>query len=228
MRKLKVLGVLFAILMVFGITTVNAASMSSSDSKLLKKISDGAAEKARTMIEDIKVTTSVASDGKTVTIKLTSEQMADTMGNLSFKVTLKNNIVTYNAQDVENIELVFPYVLAAIIDNAEGKSTTTSDDATGVIESISNYSFSENGIEGTYSGGVLTYLKVDAAKMKLAGGYTSSSSSSSSSSSTTTTTTTTENPKTGVFVPVIGLSVLIVASVVCLIWISKKNVFKGF
>ena len=52
---------------------------------------------------------------------------------------------------------------------------------------------------------------------------------STSSSTTETTTKTTEtNPKTGVFVPVVGISVLIVASVVCLLWISKKNIYKGF
>ena len=71
-------------------------------------------------------------------------------------------------------------------------------------------------------------MKVDAKKISLAGEYSSSSSSSTTETTTTTTGDATENPKTGVFVPVVGLSVLIVASVVCLIWISKKNVFKGF
>ena len=227
MKKFKILGILLAVLMFFGVGTVYAKSMSSSDTKLLNKIVNGAKTKAQSLVEDIDVKAPVGSDGKTVNITVSSASMDLTV---TFNVTLANNIVTYNGSSDSNVAVVLPYVVAAIMDNVNGVTTTSSSDAESLINSISNYSFSENGIEGTTSDGELTYLKVDAAKMKLAGGYSSSSSSSSDSSSSSTEpkAETTENPKTGVFVPVVGLSVLIVASVVCLIWISKKNVFKGF
>ncbi len=125
------------------------------------------------------------------------------------------------------------YLLKAIA-KVQGESLTTSE----IRENLSTWTIENNGITGVYdtSSSKITKVSVYADCFNKAGNgnsclnSTSSGSNSSSSSTTntktTTTTTTVNNPKTGVFVPVVGISVLIVASVVCLVWISKKSVFK--
>ncbi len=224
MKKFRLLGILFAVLMVLGLTRVNAASMSSSDKTTLNNVASYSQSLARSELglDDITVSTSVKTDGQTVDVTVESSSMGLT---ITFPVTLKNNILTYNAVDVNNEGSVIPFLVAAVLNNSGEVKNASQSDANNVINNISGYSFSENGIEGTTEGGNLTYLKADVKTLKLSGGY---SSSTTTTETTTTTTETTDNPKTGVFVPVVGLSVLIVASVVCLVWISKKNVFKGF
>lgn len=204
----KLLGSLFSVLLVFCFALrVNA--LSSSDQKLLDSIRNNVQSIVDNEIGADQITIQTTASENTVTISLTG------MLEMSFNVTLKNNIMTYtNAAGDSNETLALGYVLKAITDT----------DGPTIINNSSSYTFNENGLELTTSSGNITSMKVDAKNATLAGGY----SSSTSTTETTTTTETTDNPKTGVFVPVVGLSVLIVASVVCLIWISKKNVFGGF
>lgn len=207
----KLLGGLLSVLLVFCFALrVNA--LSSSDTKLLNNIKSDVQSIVDNEIGEGQVTIGTTASGNTVTISLTG------ILEMSFNVTLKDNIITYsNASGDSNETLALGYILKAITD-VDGNT---------LINNSSNYTFNENGLEIVASSGNITSLKVDAKNATLSGGY-SSSTSTSTETTTEKTTETTENPKTGVFVPVVGLSVLIVASVVCLIWISKKNVFGGF
>ena len=205
----KVLGVVVSVLLVFCLA-VRVNALSTSDQKLLNEVKT----KAQELAGGMEVTTNIS--GNTVTISVPDISV-------SFNITLKDNIMTYDFGGDSNESLVMQFILDAILTLRNQGS-----DATTVLNNISSYSFKTHGIEGTADAGNATHLKVDAKKISLAGEYSSSSSSSTTETTTTTTGDATENPKTGVFVPVVGLSVLIVASVVCLIWISKKNVFKGF
>lgn len=97
--------------------------------------------------------------------------------------------------------------------NAVSKLQNQGKTAEEIKSNISSYTYAKNKIEGTVdSNGYYTYLKLDTNNINLSG---------SSSGGTTV------NPKTGVSIPVVGISLLIIGSVVCLIWVGKNNIFKG-
>lgn len=145
----------------------------------------------------------------------------------------KGNLLTYQPDSIgSNDTLVLNNLLGGIA-QVQGVSGYKPAD---FRNDIGTYTLENNAVEGTVnSDGKYTYLKLYADCFNLdgsgntcmsSGGSGSGGSSSEETTPSTTPSTPTENPKTGVFVPIVGISVLIVASVVCLIWISKKSIFK--
>ena len=163
-------------------------------------------------IENGKIT--ISADGRTLTTNYESNY----------------NHLTYNPDTIgSNDTTILTYLVKAVAEK-QGYDFN----ATTFKGNLSSYTLEKNGVKGAVdSNGKFTSLELYADCFNLDGTNTNCPASGSSTSTTTetrttTTTTTTkvDNPKTGVFVPIVGLSVLIVASVVCLVWISKKSVFK--
>ena len=131
-----------------------------------------------------------------------------------------DGVMTYNGDPSNSItDLVLENILNAVF-KLQNQNKTNTEFKEEVKGNSSKYTYAKNKIEATVnSTNNYTYLKVDTNNVNLAGTSNSGSSSSSTSNET--------NPKTGVFVPVFVISVLIIGSVICLIWIGKNNVFKG-
>ena len=131
-----------------------------------------------------------------------------------------DGVMTYNGEPSNSItDLVLENILNAVF-KLQNQNKNNTDFKEEVKGNPSKYTYAQNKIEATVNNtNNYTYLKVDTNNVNLAGTTTNNNTSSSTSTET--------NPKTGVFVPVFGISVLIIGSVVCLIWIGKNNVFKG-
>ena len=216
MKKFKLLGVLFILFVMFSFVTVNAKTLT------LREIVQQA-----------------EADNPGVTVTTDPDYNNDEInGNLTISAAGSTLTATYNSSTKEFVfvpagsttssgeDQILGVILTAL-SKLQGFSLEGGDIKSEMATDASKYTYSKCGLEGTVnSNNKFATLKVNADKFNLNCTNTSSSSSSSSSSSdkaTTSIDTNVKNPKTGVFVPVAGLSVLIVASVVCLIWISKKS-----
>ena len=212
MKKIKLLGVLTVLFVMFSFVTVNAKTLT------LREIVQQA-----------------EADNPSVTVTTDPDYNNDNInGNLTISASGSTLTATYNSSTKEFVfvpsdstttagEDQILVVILTALSELQGFSDVGGDIKTDMSSDPSKYTYSKCGIEGTVgSNDRFATLKINADKFNL-DCTNSTSSSSSSTNATTSTDTNVKNPKTGVFVPVAGLSVLIVASVVCLVWISKKS-----
>lgn len=213
----KLFGLIFALLMFIGFTTVYA------EDEAFNKVSNRAKELVRNQLGS-SVTFNATKSGSKVTIvvdlggndtRTLSLDYNESEGKLSYR----NSDQTVGSRDYDR--LILEYLISATSDVLnQGKDGTT------IINNISSYNYTNYGVEGSMSGSDVSYLTLNIKHLNMQGTNTTSTYTTNSGSTSNTNNnnkTTEKNPKTGVFVPVVGLSVLIVASVGCLVWISKKS-----
>jgi len=220
MKKFKLLGVFFALLLVFGVVRVNAADVTIDGIKNYVKTKS----MYGSFLTDEQSLTTTPQSGNNVVVTLKSESLKSlNNGSDTISVTVNfsesTGIFEYpRPSDAGDLDGAVIDVIVDAICDIKGYSTSECS-STILKNNVSTYNYDKYGIEGTVANGVFTHIKIDSKNMSLTGNR--------SVTTTTTETSTVTNPKTGVFVPIVGLSVLIIASVVCLLWVSKNNIFRG-
>lgn len=202
----KVLGVLFTVFVSFCLINVYA------EDAAFTSVKNKAQELAQADFGSSVTFTATTSGNKaTVNVDLSGTPIVLTLDYNESEGKLTYNKSSQGSGDRSYDTTVLEYIVGAT-------AAVRNQNKTGpeIIENLSSYTYKKYGIEGTKSGSDVSTLSINIKKLDLSGNANIDSSSS-----------TTENPKTGVFAPIAGLSVLIIASVVCLLWISKKNVFSG-
>lgn len=138
-------------------------------------------------------------------------------GSTVMTVDFVNGVMTYDGTNASSItDMVLENILNAVF-KLQDQNKTGAEFKSEVQADANKYSYSKHKVEATLNGSNnYSYVKLDTNNVNLSG-QTSTSGGSSEA-----------NPKTGVFIPVFGISILIIGSVVCLLWIGKNSVFKGF
>lgn len=137
-------------------------------------------------------------------------------GTTVMTVDYVNGVMTYEGAGGNITDLVIENILNAVF-KLQDQNKSGADFKQEVKANPSKYTYTKNKVEATINGSDnYTYVKLDTNNVSLSGETNTNSGSSES------------NPKTGVFIPVFGISLLIVGSVVCLLWMGKNSVFKGF
>ncbi|MBR4178614.1 MAG: hypothetical protein IKR57_04625 [Bacilli bacterium] len=211
----KFLGMLLVFVMVFALSTrVNAAKFTNCDNILTQ---------TESYVKSQHNLTDAVFGGSNGSYTVTYQGE-------TIPVTCNNNVIEFNAgtTNYQYATSVMQYLVGSIA-YTTGETYITFDNFYSILDeifpiSLNKSEFCKSSIAGEMSsdGSNILKFKIDANNVG------TNTCSSSGTSSNTTNKTTESNPKTGVFVPVVGISVLIVASVVCLLWISKKNIYKGF
>ncbi len=199
----KLLGILGVLFVLFSVVHVSAKSLTFEEI-----VNQAEADSEKT------VTTNL--DGTNLTIEAASIVL-----NATYDSSTKE-FVYIPGSNPGGETTVLDYIVKAIT-KLQGFSSV--DIRGNMLENPTKYTYSKCGIEGSVESEDFNYTALRLNTDSFNPNCTNSESSSSGSKQTTTTTTdaNVKNPKTGVFVPVAGLSLLIVASVVCLVWISKKS-----
>ena len=209
----KLLGVLVVAIMSFGFITVNAADAT------LNKVIDA----AKTLLSGSGLSGVTINepkiDGKKLTIEV--DMGGGTVKTLIFDYDSSSGKAVYNrsSQNVGERDfdrMILEYIVEAVATVNDQKVNGSVPTGDSLVNNIANYSYNKHGYEGSLSGSDVSTLTINLKCMNLSGNASSCLSNNNVA-----------NPKTGVFAPVAGLSVLIVASVVCLLWISKKTVYNG-
>lgn len=204
MKKFKLFGFAFVLFLMLGFVNVGAKTLT------FKQIVEQAEE-------DTGQTVTTTPDYKTNDIEGNVTIEASGMSlNATYSETTKEFVfIPSGSTTTANEDTILTTILTAV-----SKLQGFSDEGGDIKADIAKYTYAKCGIEGAVgSNDRFTKLKANASKFNL----NCTNKTSSSSSTTTTTEKDVKNPKTGVFVPIAGLSILIVASVVCLVWISKKS-----
>lgn len=206
MKKFKLFGFAFVLFLMLGFVNVGAKTLT------FKQIVEQAEE-------DTGQTVTTTPDYKTNEIEgnVTIEAPGMTL-NATYSETTKEFVfIPSGSTTTAGEDTIITTILTAV-----SKLQGFTDEGGDIKADIANYTYDKCGVEGTVgSNGRFATFKANASKFNLK--CTNKTSSSSSTTTTTTTEKDVKNPKTGVFVPIAGLSILIVASVVCLVWISKKS-----
>ena len=194
MKGIKIVFVCLLVLLA-GVVSVNAKTVTV----------DEIVEKAKELSPDKEISYNISGGN----IVVTSPYLG-----ASLSAKYNDGVLTYSSSESSETDmLILKYILSSV--SALYGFDLDGDD---IVDELSKYSYDKCGFSGKYVDDHFTELKVNINKFNI-----NCTNKTSSSTSNTTTKTTVDNPKTGVFVPVAGLSILIVASVVCLIWISKKS-----
>ena len=212
MKKIKLLGVLTVLFVMFSFVTVNAKTLT------LREI----VQQAEADNPGVTVTTDPDYNNDNINGNLTISAAGSTL-TATYNSSTKDFVFVPAGSTTSSGEDQILGVILTALSKLQGFTLEGGDIKSEIATDASKYTYSKCGLEGTVnSNNKFATLRVNADKFNL-DCTNSTSSSSSSTKATTSTDTNVKNPKTGVFVPVAGLSVLIVASVVCLVWISKKS-----
>ena len=207
MKKFKLFGFAFVLFLMLGFVNVGAKTLT------FKQIVEQAEE-------DTGQTVTTTPDYKTNTIEgnVTIEASGMTLNATYSESTKEFVFIPAGSTTTSGEDTILTTILTAV-----SKLQGFSDEGGDIKADIAKYTYAKCGLEGTVgSNDRFTTFKANANKFNL-NCTNKSSSNNSSNSSSSSTTGDVKNPKTGVFVPIAGLSILIVASVVCLVWISKKS-----
>ena len=118
-----------------------------------------------------------------------------------------NGVLTFDGEGSSMKDMLLGPIVNSVF-KLQNQNKTENDFKQEVKNNSSKYTYDKHKVEARVNGsGNYSYLKIDTNNVNLSS--------------------TESNPKTGVFIPVFGISVLIVGSVICLLWIGKNNVFKG-
>ena len=219
---MKKVLILFALLFCIGFTKVYAAD------EAFEKVKNRATQIVNEQL-DGSASFNASINGNKVIIDVT---MNPDVRQLTLDYDANEGKLIYRRSDQRTTEernldrMVLGYLLSATSDVLNQGTTGSS-----ILNNLSAYNYTNYGVEGTITDGNVITLTLNIKYLNMAGTntsstYNTSSNTNNNNNNNNTNNNTEKNPKTGVFVPVFGLSVLIVASVGCLVWLSRKTAVK--
>ena len=204
MKKYKILGVLSVLFVMFSVVHVDAFTLKQVVEQAETLSGATVATNPDYNQDDINGQIVVSASGMTLT------------GNYNSS-TKELSFTSASGEATGNEDTILVTLLDAIA-SLHNLSTDGASIKNTIKTEPTKYTYDKCGIEGTIgSSGRFATLRVNTDNFDLNCKLSAASNNTNKDSSTATTNANVKNPKTGVFVPVAGLSLLIVASVVCLV-----------